>query len=77
LDSNVDAAKHPSSNIQAPVKFQHPNFKVSPCEMKHGLVLGAWCFSGAWMLELGAFPVPSFPNFMASMSNFQQETAGG
>jgi hypothetical protein len=44
--------KAPSTNIQAPEKFQTPNFKQRGCaELKFGI----WSFSGAWMLVLGAF----------------------
>jgi hypothetical protein len=37
---------------QRSFKHQAPNY--SWC-LNFDLVLGAWCFSGAWCLELGAF----------------------
>jgi predicted metalloprotease len=43
--------KAPNSKLQAPEKFQTSNIKNS-ASVK--LELGSWCFSGAWMLVLGA-----------------------
>src|SRR5258708_10572137 len=43
----------PSSKSQHPEKLQEPSPKTGPRRLA-GLVLGAWSFSGAWMLELGA-----------------------
>ncbi len=42
--------KHPSTNIQAPEKFQAPNFKV-----KFGPVIGAWSLVFLWSLDVGAW----------------------
>jgi hypothetical protein len=42
--------KTPSTNIQAPEKFQAPNIKDAPCS---NLDIEAWRFSGA--CELGIF----------------------
>src|SRR5665213_1910236 len=47
--------KAPSTNIQAPSRFgsgQTSNIKES---VRTSLVLGIWCFSGAWCLEFGCF----------------------
>jgi hypothetical protein len=49
--------KAPSTNIQAPEKFQAPSFKTSG--RGEALEFGFWSFSGAWMLVLGAFPLVS------------------
>ena len=60
--------QHPRSNIQAPDKLQIPKSKLQTsskrtnskrriyldCPLEHG----AWIFSGAWILELGAFASP-------------------
>jgi hypothetical protein len=40
--------KTPSSKLQAPEKLQTPGAKKE-------LDFGAWCFSGVWSLEIGAF----------------------
>jgi hypothetical protein len=48
--------KAPTSNIQAPEKFQAPSFKK---DSERCLMFEVWCFSGAWMLELGCFPLLS------------------
>jgi hypothetical protein len=45
--------KHPNTKHQIPMKHQAPNSKKP--EPKVGLDVGCWNFSGAWMLELGAF----------------------
>jgi hypothetical protein len=45
--------KAPSTNIQAPEKLQIPSSKTK-LERKQRLDFGAWCFSEAWMLVLGA-----------------------
>jgi hypothetical protein len=45
--------KAPSTNIQAPEKFQAPSFK--PRDMQFGLDVEGWSFSGCWSLEFGAF----------------------
>jgi hypothetical protein len=47
--------KTPSTNIQAPEKLQCASSK-SPMKAMPPVKFGAWCFSGAWMLVLGAFP---------------------
>jgi hypothetical protein len=39
--------KAPSSNIQAPEKLQIP-------KPDNELSFEVWCFSGAWMLDVGA-----------------------
>ncbi|MEJ0089305.1 MAG: hypothetical protein WDM80_06105 [Limisphaerales bacterium] len=44
--------KASSTNIQAPEKFQIPNIKR---RMAVVWELEAWCFSGAWRLEVGTF----------------------
>jgi hypothetical protein len=44
--------KAPSTNIQAPEKFQAPNINR---RMTVILELEHWWFSGAWSLEVGAF----------------------
>jgi hypothetical protein len=44
--------KAPNSNVQAPEKFQAPNFKLTGI---WSLGFGVCSFSGAWMLVLGAF----------------------
>jgi hypothetical protein len=49
--------KTPNTNIQAPEKFQTSRFQAAKKRPK--LIIGFWCFSGAWMLELGAFFQPS------------------
>jgi hypothetical protein len=41
----------PSSNIQKSSKFQHPIMRSGKPERR--LNIGAWNFSGAWMLVLG------------------------
>jgi hypothetical protein len=48
-----DRRKTPSSNIQAPEKFQAPSTQAAL-----GRLIGveAWCFPGAWMLELEPLP---------------------
>jgi hypothetical protein len=43
--------KAPNSKLQAPEKFQTSNIKDG-AGLK--LELGSWCFSGAWMVVLGA-----------------------
>jgi hypothetical protein len=46
--------KDPRSKIQDPEKLQDPNFKNDSAG-RPGLVLGAWSFSGSWILDLGSF----------------------
>jgi hypothetical protein len=47
--------KAPSTNIQAPEKFQIPS--TNGCGARR--LFEVWSFSGCWSLELGAFlPVP-------------------
>ena len=58
----MKAVKAPSTKIQAPEKLQMPSFNhggavhAAPrCSWQRAhLVLGAWCFSGAWILVFGA-----------------------
>ena len=52
LDLEHQPMKAPSTKHQAPEKLQAPN----PKRAFDGSVwvLGAWCFSGAWCLVLGA-----------------------
>jgi hypothetical protein len=45
--------KHPSTKHQLTEKFQTPDFNAGSSRAL--LEVGAWSFSGAWMLELGAF----------------------
>jgi hypothetical protein len=45
--------KNKSTNIQAPSSREAPNFKFQTSRARV-LGLGAWNFSGAWMLVLGA-----------------------
>ncbi len=61
----------PSTNLQAPEKLQTSNSnqrwhrpgyqcetalrRVPAGSLKSGLMIGAWMFSGAWCLEVGAF----------------------
>jgi hypothetical protein len=42
--------KAPTSKLQAPEKFQTPSSKTTGGFLE----FEAWCFSGAWMLVLGA-----------------------
>jgi hypothetical protein len=42
-----------SSNIQAPSSREIPNTKLQSVRVAC-LEFEVWCFSGAWMLELGA-----------------------
>jgi hypothetical protein len=43
--------KAPTTKHQAPEKHQISSFNITPALLK----FGAWNFSGAWMLGLGAF----------------------
>jgi hypothetical protein len=45
--------KIPSTNIQAPEKFQTPSFTAE--DRRLGLVVEVLSFSGAWCLEFGVF----------------------
>jgi hypothetical protein len=45
--------KHPSTKHQHPEKLQTSTSNKKRTSL--GLELGAWNFSGAWMLVLGAF----------------------
>src|ERR1043166_4672028 len=42
------------SGIRASSFFRYSPFVTRHSGLIRSLVLGAWCFSGAWMLELGA-----------------------
>jgi hypothetical protein len=44
--------KHPSTKLQHPENIQTPNLKTGSSQTL--LEVGAWSFSGAWMLEFGA-----------------------
>ena len=60
-----------SSKIQDPEKLQHQIHNADPGTAGM-LGPGAWCFTGSWSLELGAFPTPLFgrrrlPAFLASL----------
>jgi hypothetical protein len=44
--------KAPSTNTQVPEKLQEPSFRTS--DLRLGLELEVWSFSGGWRLELGA-----------------------
>src|SRR5665213_2224019 len=45
--------KAPSTKLQHPENIQTSNIK--PCNGRLYLVLGAWCFSGAWTLGIWSF----------------------
>ncbi len=46
--------------LQAPASKEAQNLNLQPERTAPNLVLGAWSFSGAWMLVLGAFPQNSY-----------------
>src|SRR3954452_4128088 len=60
----------PSSTIQAPEKFQLPSPTKNglQCPLKRASAImepGAWCFSGIWLLALGALFCCALPSFAA------------
>jgi hypothetical protein len=50
----MTAPKAPNPKHQAPNKIQNSNFQVSPMGYPV-LKFHVWNFSGAWMLEFGAY----------------------
>jgi len=46
------SAEDPRSRIQDPEKLQDPSFKPRPDDSERKLELGAWSFSGCWMVDV-------------------------
>src|ERR1051325_3150639 len=63
--------KPPSPNIQAPKKLQAPNSNAANAH--HFLKLGFWCFSGAWMLMLGALHAQTISDQTLAAISFEQK----
>jgi hypothetical protein len=54
--TRMDTGKN--SKHQAPTSREAPDSNLQPPCALSVLELGVWRFTGAWMLELGAFPHP-------------------